>query len=670
MSRSMLVTAALPYANGPIHIGHMVEYIQADIWVRFQRLVGNDCVFVCADDAHGTPIMLRARKEGIEPAELVAATQRSHEADFADFGVSFDHYHSTHSEENRACATRIYERLRDGGHITRRTIEQAYDAEAGMFLPDRFIKGTCPTCKTPDQYGDSCESCGATYQPTDLIDPVSVVSGATPIRKDSEHLFFKLADFDGMLQAWIAGDGVQDSVRNKLREWFDSGLKDWDISRDAPYWGFEIPDAPGKYFYVWLDAPIGYQASHMAWCAKNGGDFEAVWAPGSEVELYHFIGKDISYFHNLFWPAMLHGAGFRTPTAVFVHGFLQVNGQKMSKSRGTFINARTYLDHLPAEALRFYFASKLNSKVEDIDLALDDFVFRVNSDLVGKVINIASRCGSILFKRYEGRLATELDDDALYAEAVAARDEIALWYEGREYARVVRKVSALADRANKHIDSRAPWSLMNDEATFEEGRAVCTQALNQFRVLMTYLAPIVPSIATKAMAFLGRDLSWSELDTPMLEGEVGKYEALMFRLDRKVVDKMVGKPTAAPPKKKAKTSKKKVPPPPPAEISYDQFMQVEMRIARVVEAVAVEGADSLLQLTVDLGEDTTRNIFAGIKSAYDPATLVGRMVIVAANLAPRKMRFGMSEGMVLAAGDGRPYLVSPDEGAEPGMRVR
>jgi methionyl-tRNA synthetase len=670
MTRRIVVTAALPYANGPIHLGHLVEYLQADIWARYHRLVGHDVLYLCADDAHGTPIMLRARKEGIEPAELVAAMQESHQADFDAFHVQFDQYHSTHSDENRQCAERIYTRLKEGGHIVRKTIEQAYDPEAGMFLPDRFIKGTCPSCGAEDQYGDACENCGANYSPTDLVDPVSVVSGATPTRRESEHLFFRLADFEDMLKEWT-GDRLQDAVRNKLQEWFDAGLADWDISRDAPYWGFAIPGETDKYFYVWLDAPIGYQASHLKWCAEQGRpeDFEAVWGPDSDVELYHFIGKDISYFHNLFWPAMLHGAGFRKPTAVFVHGFLKVNGRKMSKSRGTFINAADYLAKHEPEALRFYFASKLNDRVEDIDLALEDFVFRVNSNLIGKIVNIASRCGSILHKTYDGQLATTLEDPALYTDVTDARARIAALYEERAFGAVVRDVVELADRTNKYIDTRAPWSLKNDPATFEEGRAVCTQALNQFRALITLLAPIVPRIAADGLGWLGTELSWDGLDTPLLGTTIGKYQALIQRLDQKKVATLVDETSPAEPRKKKKKPKKKAVKEPAAEIGIDQFLDIDLRVGRVEAASLVEGADALLQLTVDIGRDAPRNIFAGIRAAYAPEDLVGRLVVVVANLAPRKMRFGVSEGMVLAAGDG-PQLVAPDEGAVPGMRVR
>ena len=675
--RSILVTSALPYANGDIHLGHLVEYLQTDMWVRYLRLRGHDCIYLCADDAHGTPIMLRARSEGIDPADLVAEMKTRHERDFADFHIQFDQFHTTHSDENRECVNRIYGRLRDGGHLSRRTIEQAYDPKEGMFLPDRFIKGTCPKCGAEDQYGDSCESCGATYSPTDLVDAVSVISGASPIRKGSEHVFFDLGAFEGMLRDYVGSGRLQDSVSNKLLEWFDAGLQDWDISRDAPYWGFEIPDMPGKYFYVWLDAPVGYQATHLRWSREHQDDarpltdFDRVWAPDSDVEVFHFIGKDVSYFHNLFWPAMLHGAGYRTPTAVFVHGFLTVDGRKMSKSRGTFINARTYLEHLPAQALRYYYAAKLGSGVDDLDLALDDFVFRVNAELVNKVINIASRCGSMLNKRYESKLSDTLDDPELYATAVAARAEFGELFEAREFAKAIRVVAGLADEANRYIDTRAPWALAKNPETFEEGRAVCTQGLNQFRVLMTLLSPVVPEIAERAFAFLRSPLSWDALETPLLAETIEQYEALMFRLDRKKVTALIeaNQPAKAePPKKKAK-KKKKAEAPPPAEIDIDQFLAVDLRVARVVSASHVEGADRLVQVTVDLGGEQ-RNIFAGIKDAYPPESLVGRHVVVVANLKPRKMRFGVSEGMILAAADGRPYIITADEGASPGLRVR
>ncbi|MBT3220856.1 MAG: methionine--tRNA ligase [Proteobacteria bacterium] len=662
-ARNIAVTSALPYANGPIHIGHLVEYIQTDIWVRYQKLVGNDCRYYCADDAHGTPIMLRARDEGIEPRQLIDKMSVDHQADFADFLIEFESYHSTHSEENRECATRIYERLRDGGHLTKRTIEQAYDAEAKMFLPDRFIHGGCPRCKAADQYGDSCENCGATYSPSDLIDPVSVISGQPPIRKESEHLFFKLGDFNDMLLDWTADKHLQDGVRNKLSEWFDAGLRDWDISRDAPYWGFEIPDMPGKYFYVWLDAPIGYQASHLKYCREEGLDFDELWKIDSDIELYHFIGKDIAYFHTLFWPAMLHGAGYRTPTAVFCHGFLTVDGRKMSKSRGTFIMARTFLDHLEPEYLRYYYAAKLGSGIDDIDLSLDDFVYRVNSDLVGKVVNIASRCAGILNKQYESQLADQLEDDVLYNEVAQARHIIGELFEARDYAKALRSITSLADRTNRYIDGKKPWALVKNEDTFEEGRRVCTQGLNLYRVLITCLSPVVPKLAGQSQALLKTPLDWHQLDQPLLGATIEPFKALMYRIDKKKVQKMVDASKAAEKKQPAKKG------PAIPEIVFDDFAKVDLRVAKIVAAEPVKGADKLLQLTVDLG-DEQRNVFAGIKSSYSPESLVGRLTVVVANLQPRKMRFGVSEGMVLAAGgkDGI-FLLGVDEGAKPGMKV-
>ena len=540
MSRRILVTSALPYANGPIHIGHLVEYIQTDIWVRFQRLRGNRCIYVCADDAHGTPIMLRARDEGCEPQELIDRVLQEHRADFAEFGIEFDSFHTTHSEENRELSVRIYERLRDAGHVTRRAISQMYDPQAEMFLPDRFVRGGCPRCGAADQYGDSCEACGSTYTPADLSDPVSVVSGTKPVERESEHLFFRLENFAGMLGEWTSGERIQPEVRNKLREWFETGLRDWDISRDAPYWGFEIPDAPGKYFYVWLDAPIGYMASFLHYCARTGEGFDAYWATDSDAEVIHFIGKDIAYFHTLFWPAMLAGAGYRTPSAVWAHGFLTVDGEKMSKSRGTFVSARTYLEHLPPEYLRYYYAAKLGSGLEDIDLNLDDFVLRVNSDLVGKLVNIASRCAGFIVKGFDSRLSGELPEPELYAEFAAAGDEIAADYESREYARAVRAVAALADRANQYIDARQPWALAKDEATRDQVQGVCTQGLNLFRVLIAYLKPVLPETAARSEAFLACDsLSWDSPREPLLDHEIRKFKPLLKRIERTQVDAMI-----------------------------------------------------------------------------------------------------------------------------------
>ncbi|WP_018994016.1 methionine--tRNA ligase [Thioalkalivibrio sp. ALgr1] len=673
--RKILVTSALPYANGPIHLGHLVEYIQTDIWVRFQRARGHEVIYVCADDAHGTPIMLKARAEGIEPEELITRVRQEHEADFSEFLVDFDHYHSTHSDENRELAAHIYTALRDAGHIETRTIDQAYDPEAGMFLPDRFIKGTCPNCGAEEQYGDSCEACGATYSPLDLKDPVSAISGARPESRQSEHYFFKLGDFEAFLREWTGSGRLQDAIRNKLDEWFDAGLTDWDISRDAPYFGFEIPDAPGKYFYVWLDAPIGYMASFRAYAEKQGLNFDAWWGADSDAELYHFIGKDIAYFHTLFWPAMLHGAGFRTPSAVFCHGFLTVNGQKMSKSRGTFIRARDYLDHLNPESLRYYLAAKLGAGVDDLDLNLDDFVQRVNSDLVGKLVNIASRCAGFITKRSNGELAAELPRPDLHEAFVAEGDAIAAAFENREYAQAIRRIMALADQANQYIDEAQPWVLAKQEGREAEVQAISTQGLDLFRILIVYLAPVLPRLAADAAAFLRLDsLAW-DTRAPLVGRSIEKFKPLMTRIEGETVDKLLEASKAT----LAATAQTPSPNPeaepdvdPIAEtIDFDTFAKVDLRIARIASAEHVEGADKLLKLTLDIGSET-RQVFAGIKSAYAPEDLVGRHTVMVANLAPRKMRFGVSEGMVLAAGPGGSelYILNPDDGAQAGMRVK
>ncbi|MFZ5537669.1 MAG: methionine--tRNA ligase [Pseudomonadota bacterium] len=672
MTRRILVTSALPYANGPIHLGHMVEYIQTDIWARFQRMRGHEVHYVCADDAHGTPIMLRAQNEGITPEALITRIGREHRADFSDFLIGFDHYHVTHSEENRVLAEAVYRALRAGGHIAVRTIRQAYDPVKEMFLPDRFIKGECPKCGAPDQYGDSCEVCGATYSPTDLKNPKSAISGATPVERESEHYFFKLGDFEAVLREWLASGAVQPEIAAKMNEWFAAGLQDWDISRDAPYFGFAIPDAPGKYFYVWLDAPIGYMASFKALCQIKGMDFDAFWKPGSETELWHFIGKDIAYFHTLFWPAMLAGSQHRLPTCVRAHGFLTVNGQKMSKSRGTFIMARSFLNHLNPEALRYYFAAKLNGTVEDIDLNLEDFMLRVNADLVGKVVNLASRTAGFIQRLFDGRLAQELHDPALYHEFVAAGDSIAAAYEASDTARAMREIMALADRANQYIDQHKPWALAKEGGREEEVQAICTQGLNLFRVLMTYLKPVLPGMAQKVEAFLHfGELTWDAPHQLMLHHVIQPFEPLMTRIEKDKIDAMLEEnkttlpgPAAAEPKPAIE---------PIAEtISIEDFAKIDLRIARIVKAEHVEGADKLLRLTLDIGSET-RNVFAGIKSAYKPEDLEGRLTVMVANLAPRKMKFGLSEGMVLAAsGAGAPglFILSPDEGAQPGMRVK
>jgi methionyl-tRNA synthetase len=671
--RKILVTSALPYANAPLHIGHIVEYTQTDIWSRFQKMRGNECWYICADDAHGTPIMLHARQKGISPEELVAAMSEDHQADFRDFRISFDNYHSTHSDENRELSNLIYERNLAAGHISNRSIVQAYDPEEKMFLPDRFIKGECPKCGAGDQYGDNCESCGATYSPTELKNSYSVVSGAKPIEKKSEHFFFKLADFEDMLKEWTRGGHLQPEVANKLDEWFEAGLREWDISRDAPYFGFEIPGQPGKYFYVWLDAPIGYMASFKNFCEKEKLNFDEYWSEDAETELYHFIGKDIIYFHALFWPAMLHGAGFRKPTTIHAHGFLTVNGQKMSKSRGSFIRARTYLDNLNPEYLRYYFATKLGSGVDDIDLNLEDFTLRVNSDLVGKVVNIASRCAGFISKRFDGKLSARLSEPELFRQFTDASDSIANHYEKREFSRAVREIMALADKANQYIDEQQPWVVAKEEGREHELQDICSMGINLFRLLITWLRPILPGTAEDAEAFLNvAPLQWSDADQPLLGHGINKFKPLMTRIDPRKIEAMIeaskedmqAKPQHTPNTEAEEKDET-------AAIAFDDFARVDLRVARIIKARAVEGADKLLQLTVDL-DGETRNIFAGIKAAYDPSELEGRLTVVVANLAPRKMRFGISEGMVLAAGPGGKdiFLLNPDQGAQPGMKIK
>jgi methionyl-tRNA synthetase len=680
-TRDILVTSALPYANGPIHIGHLVEYVQTDIWSRFQKMRGHNCHYVCADDAHGTPIMLRARQEGITPEALISRVAEEHQADFAAFRIGFDNYHSTHSPENRHFANLIYRRNREAGHISSRTITQAYDPVENIFLPDRFIRGDCPKCGASDQYGDNCEACGASYSPSELKNPRSVVSGAVPEQRESEHYFFRLGDFESMLRAWTRGGSLQREVANKLDEWFDAGLQEWDISRDAPYFGFEIPDHPGKFFYVWLDAPIGYMASFQDLCNREGLDFDRFWAPGSTAEVYHFIGKDIIYFHSLFWPAMLHGAGFRTPSAIFAHGFLTVDGQKMSKSRGTFIKARTYLDHLDPEYLRYYFAAKLGPGVDDIDLSLDDFTARVNADLVGKLVNIASRTASFITKRFDGQLAGELPEPELFNAFVDAGPSIANAYEQREYSRAVREVMHLADRANQYIDERAPWVLAKAGGRETELHGICTMGINLFRVLIGYLRPVLPGTAAAAERFLRIEpLSWDELASPLLGHEIEAFKPLMTRVDPDRVAAMVEASRADLARTDAKGDEAAAADAAPSHLARDplgptidfaDFAKLDLRVARIVAAEQVSGADKLLRLTLDLGGEA-RTVFAGIRSAYLPSDLEGRLTLMVANLAPRKMRFGVSEGMVLAAGPGGSeiFLLTPDAGAEPGMRVK
>jgi methionyl-tRNA synthetase len=687
--RKILVTSALPYANGSIHLGHLVEYIQTDIWVRFQKMQGHTVHYVCADDTHGTPIMLRAEKEGITPEALIDAVHKEHSADFAEFLVEFDNYYSTNAPENKELSQTIYKKLKANGKIATKTIEQFYDPVKNMFLPDRFIKGECPKCHAKDQYGDSCEVCGATYNPTELINAYSAVSGAAPIRKETEHYFFKLSECEDFLEEWTRSGTLQSEAANKMGEWFENGLNDWDISRDAPYFGFEIPDAPGKYFYVWLDAPIGYMASFKKLCETQGLDFDEYWKQDSTTELYHFIGKDILYFHALFWPATLEFSGYRKPTQVFAHGFLTVNGEKMSKSRGTFITARSYLDHIKnPEYLRYYYAAKLNSSMEDIDLSLDDFVARVNSDLVGKYVNIASRTANILNKYFEGKLC-ELDvNTGFYALGlISIEDDIKLAYEQRDYSKAVRLIMGYADEINQYVQTKQPWVLAKDfESNKSNLHQICTNALLGFYNLSILIKPILPALVVNVeRLFSTPDLQWDDLGTkptnPVRAKTIKEFEHLMTRIDPKAIEAMTeaNKENLTTTPAVIKTASPATAPilassdAPEAEyITIDDFSKVDLRIAKIVNAEHVEGAEKLLKLTLDIGEATTRQVFAGIKSAYDPATLVGRMTVMVANLAPRKMKFGMSEGMVLAASDesGGPFILSPDSGAQPGMRVK
>jgi len=697
--RKILVTCALPYANGSIHLGHMLEHIQTDIWVRFQRMRGHETYFVCADDAHGTPIMLKAQELGITPEEMITGVREERIKEFSDFHISFDNYHTTHSDENKAFSEEIYNRLHAKGHIKTRTISQLYDPEKGMFLADRFVKGTCPKCKSEDENGDSCDNCGATYSPTEVLNPRSAISGATPILKDSEHYFFDLPAFETMLSDWIRSGTLQEEVANKLNEWFEQGLKQWDISRDAPYFGFEIPNAPGKFFYVWLDAPIGYMGSFKNLCNKDSSiDFDSFWKKDSDAELYHFIGKDIINFHSLFWPAMLEGADFRKPTAVFAHGFVTVNGEKMSKSKGTFIKASTYLAHLNPEYLRYYYAAKLTHKIDDLDLNLEDFAQRVNSDLVGKVVNIASRCASFITKRFDGMLSTNIDNQALADEVMAAGDSIAAHYESRDFGRAMREIMALADKVNEYIAIKEPWQLVKDETKQQEVQDICSLGINMFRTLMIYLKPVLPALADNTATFLNDVLVWEGHKTLLTDHKINKFKALLQRVDMEKVNAMTaasvdslggaeaGEDKAAK-KKAAKASKpSKVvdnsaaladplgTDPISEEIQFDDFAKIDLRIAKIVNAEHVEKADKLLKLTLSLDEagTETRQVFAGIKSAYQPEDLIGKHTVMVANLAPRKMRFGMSEGMVLAAGPGDKdlWILNPDDGAIAGMRVK
>jgi len=675
--RKILVTNALPYANGPLHLGHMVGFMQADIWVRFQKLKGHHVSFVGGDDQHGTPIMLGAEKLGITSKQLIDDIETQHIESLNGFHIGFDNYTGTDSEQNQQLCVDIYQKLKENNRIDVRIIKQAFDEEKGMFLPDRYVKGTCPNpkCHAPDQYGDNCEVCGTTYDTTDLIDPYSVLSGKPPIEKESEHYFFKVSEFEDMLNEWKRSGALQDEIANKVDEWFESGLIDWDISRDAPYWGFKIPDTENKYFYVWLDAPIGYMASHKIHCDRSGDSWGDYWHAESsnKTELYHFIGKDIVRFHTLFWPAMLDAAGYRKPNGVFVHGFLTVDGAKMSKSRGTFIMAKTYLKHLDPEYLRYYFAAKLSNGVVDMDLNLEDFSARVNSDLVGKMVNIASRCAGFIAKRFDGQLASTSASPELHQAFAEASESIATRYEKREFSQAMREIMSLADKANQFIDEHKPWVLIKDENKLDEVQQVCTAGINAFRSLCVYLKPVLPELVSQAEQFLNIDaLCWDDLQTSLLDHKINKFKPLMTRIEQDSIEKMIEE------SKQSLEATPSIDPNSPLgkdpiseEINFDDFAKLDLRIAKIVTATHVEGADKLLQLTLDLGGET-RNVFAGIKSAYQPEDLQGKLTVMVANLAPRKMRFGVSEGMVLAAGPGGSdlFVLNPDEGAKPGMRVK
>ncbi|MBJ7517299.1 MAG: methionine--tRNA ligase [Stenotrophomonas sp.] len=694
MTRTALVTTALPYANGPLHLGHLVGYIQADIWVRARRMSGGTTWFVCADDTHGTPIMLAAEKAGLTPEVFIAGIQAGHERDFAAFGVDFDHYDSTNSAANKALTESFYLKLEAEGHVSRRSVAQFYDPAKGMFLPDRYIKGICPNCGSADQYGDNCEVCGATYSPTDLKDPKSVISGATPEVRDSEHFFFEVGKFEGFLRDWLGGDVALPGVKAKLMEWMnaDGGLRAWDISRDAPYFGFEIPGHPGKFLYVWLDAPIGYLSSFQTLCAKTGVDFESHLRAGTSTELHHFIGKDIVNFHGLFWPAVLHATGHRAPTRLHVNGYLTVDGAKMSKSRGTFVMARTFLDAgLEPEALRYYYAAKSSGGVDDLDLNLGDFIARVNADLVGKFVNLASRCAGFISKRFDGQLATQLPDQAQYQRFVEALAPIREAYERNDPAAAIRQTMALADEANRYIDDVKPWVIAKQEGADAQLQSVCSQGLNLFRVLVTALKPVLPSTSAQAEAFLAAPVTdWTALAQPLLAHRINDYVPLFTRIDPKKIDAMTDaskdtlQPTAAAPVAAAAPAVKAESKPAaaasapqgdaaPAYIGIDDFAKLDLRIGKVLACESVEGSDKLLRFELDAGDLGTRQIFSGIRASYgEPEKLVGRSVVFIANLAPRKMRFGLSEGMILSAGfdGGALALLDADSAALPGMPVR
>lgn len=672
MARKIFLTCALPYANGSIHLGHMLEHIQADIWVRYQRLRGNEIHFICADDTHGTPVMIKAKQLGKTPEEMLKEVAIEHKQDFAGFEISYDNYYSTHSPENQEISNEIYKKLKEHNYIVAKKISQLFDPEKKMFLPDRFVKGTCPKCKAPDQYGDNCEVCGATYSPTELINPYSSISGAKPELKETEHFFFDLPKFENELKDWIKTGSIPEEMANKLNEWFEAGLQQWDITRDAPYFGFEIPDAPGKYFYVWLDAPVGYLGSFKNYCDRvQNVSYNDYIKPDSDCEMYHYIGKDILYFHSLFWPAMLKGANYRLPTKLFIHGYVTVNGAKMSKSKGTFIKAATFLKHFPAETLRYYYAAKSNAKIDDLDLNLEDFIARVNSDLVNKVVNLASRTANFINKKFNNKLAAQLTEEAIFTEFANSKSLIEEAYETREYAKAIREIMRLADLANKYVDDLAPWVLAKDPTKEQELHQVCTNALNMFKRLLTYLKPIIPSLVQASEEFLATTFNWDDVNTPYVNVEINQFKPLFKRIEQKQVDAMIKESkedlAQAAPKVENKDPKVEALAP---QITIDDFAKIDLRVAKIVNAEHVEGAEKLLKLELDLGFEQ-RHVFAGIKAAYKPEELIGRLTVMVANLAPRKMKFGISEGMVCAAGPGGKdiFLLNPDQGAEPGMRI-
>tara|TARA_B100000902_G_scaffold18931_1_gene22726 strand:+ start:371 stop:2350 length:1980 start_codon:yes stop_codon:yes gene_type:complete len=657
--RRIVVTSALPYANGSIHLGHLVEYIQTDIWVRSQKMAENECVYICADDSHGTPIMLKAKELGITPEELIKKTYDEHVKDFKDFQIEFDNFYTTHSDENKEISQNIYQSLREKGDIVSKEIEQFYDNEAKMFLPDRFIKGECPKCGAKEQYGDSCEECGATYSPTDVKNPISTVSNTTPVTKKTEHVFFQLSSYESFLKDWMENNDIQKEIKNKLSEWLEGGLVDWDITRDKPYFGFEIPNLKDKYFYVWLDAPIGYIASHKNYCDKNKKNYIDDWKEDSRTELYHFIGKDIAYFHGLFWPAMLEGAGLKKPNGVFCHGFLTIDGEKMSKSRGTFFNARTYLNHLLPDYLRYYFSSRLTNKIEDIDLNFDDFMTRVNSDLVGKIINIGSRCAKFINKDFDNQLSSEVGNKELIKSILSRKEDIIQNYEARNYAANMRIISSLSDEVNKYLDDEKPWVKIKDDSTKSHVQTICSDGINGFKSILGYLKPVLPEIATKVENLLNCDsITWSNIDNQLKNHKINAFEPLITRINKESIEKM-----------KEENNKETAVEEDVDKITIDDFIKVDLRVAKVINAKELEDSRKLLELEVDLG-DETRTIFAGIKKSYSPNELIGKLVVVIANLKPRKMKFGTSNGMVLATQhDGDIIIIQPEKDVSPGSKI-